>query len=313
MTITPIDLQFQDHPRCTASYLVESGGERALIECGPGSATPRLTEGLDQLGCKAADISKVLLTHVHLDHAGAAGWWARQGAQIYVHERGARHLADPTKLIQGARMVYGDSLESLWGEILPVPADHLTCLQDGDTVTVGSTTLTAWDTPGHARHHHCYVTDGFAFTGDVAGMRLPDETYISPTTAPSQFDPEAYRASLQRLLDGGFDTLYLTHFGPVTDVADHLQRYRQLIAEVSELVRLHLDHPVEIFTAHNRERAEAEGVSREHWALYELGNPCAMCAAGIQLYWQKRNAQAVSSAAERSSTTPGETNSREGR
>jgi len=288
MKITPIDLRFQGKPACIAAYLLESEGELALVESGPASTLDALTDGLARHGVSPADISKVLLTHVHLDHAGAAGWWGRQGIPAFVHERGARHLIDPTKLIEGARLVYGDRLDELWGETLPTPAEQVTSLTDGDTVSIGPTSLAAWDTPGHAKHHHVFVADGIAFAGDVAGVRLPGETYISPTTAPSQFDPEAYDRSIARLLKADLDTLYLTHFGAVHDVADHLERYRRILSEVTDLVHRNLPDPTEAFTAYNQTRAQHEGVSPETWARYETANPSAMCAAGIQLYWDKQ-------------------------
>ncbi len=294
MQIHTIDLNFRGQSQCIAAFLLECGSHLALIETGPESTAENLEAGIRKLGFQPADVRKVLVTHVHLDHAGAAGWWAQQGAQIYVHERGARHLVDPSKLITGARMVYGDQLEALWGEVRPIPQAQVTALSDGDTVEVGATTIRAWDTPGHARHHHAFVVDGVAFTGDVAGVRLPGQTYISPATAPSQFEPEPYVASIRRLAEAKFDALYLTHFGEVRDVTQHLERYEPVIRDAAELVRERMktgasrEDLVQALTDFNRARAEAENVDETTWCRCENANPTDMCADGIALYWQRQ-------------------------
>lgn len=297
MNIHTLDLLFQGLPQSIASYLIESDGELALVETGPTSTLDALLYGIRKLGFDPKDIRKVLVTHVHLDHAGSAGWWAAQGARVFVHERGAKHLIDPSKLIHGARMVYGDQLESLWGEVRPVPEERVTPLGDGDTVTIGRMTLTARDTPGHAYHHHTYAAHSIAFTGDVAGVRLPGSDYISPTTAPSQFDPEAYLKSIDGLRKARFSRLYLTHFGPVEDVDSHWDRYASIIQGVAGLVEAHRrngasrDEIVEAFTAYNHTRALRDGCNEEIWQRYENANPSPMSADGVRLYGEKADDQ----------------------
>lgn len=293
MRITPIDLLFRDTPGLIASYLLESGGELALVETGPGSTLEALRQGLREKGVDERDIRKVFVTHIHLDHAGAAGWFAQNGATIYCHPNAARHLVDPSKLMSSARMVYGDQMDTLWGHMLPAPAERVVALQDGESVPLGDLQITAWDTPGHARHHHVFVTGQVCFTGDVAGMRLEASPYLSVTSAPPQFEPPAYLKSVDRLLAGNFETLYLTHFGAVQDVRTHLERYRQRIQEVHTQVAGWLAEGVDAAEVRTRyakaELAEAmrAGASAALWERYEAGNNTSMCADGVRLFCEK--------------------------
>lgn len=295
MRIHTIDLHYADLPHAIACFLVEGEHGLALIETGPGSTLPACLDGLRALGIDPAEIRHVIVTHIHFDHAGAAGWWATQGAHIYVHRVGAPHLIDPSRLLASARQVYGESLERQWGAMLPVPAEQLTALDDGDVVSVGDLRFTAWDTPGHARHHHCLALEDVVFTGDIAGCRLPGERFISPTAAPPQFDPDAYVASIERVAAARPRALYLTHFGLVEDPADHLARYREIVLGSAELVRAHLRNGADRetlaarFDAYNRDRAERDGVTPAVWAQYNTANPFAMSADGIALYWSKQN------------------------
>ncbi len=254
-----------------------------------------LLDGLAQLGFKPTAVQDIFLTHIHLDHAGAAGWWARQGARVHVHPRGARHLVDPSRLLAGAQAVYGDRMKELWGEILPAPEAYVIPVEDNQSIQVGDIELTAWDTPGHARHHHCWILDEehIAFTGDAANVRLNRNRHIALASAPPQFDPPAFEATLSRLEKANFLELYPTHFGVVKDVSDHLSRCRQIVCGSTELVLAHLRNGLsptavsEHFSAYARERAERDGCPPESWDLYELINPCSMCAEGVQLFCQE--------------------------
>ena len=293
MRIRTLDLHFQNTPGLIASYLVESGGEYALIETGPGSTLQTLRTAIREAGVDETAIKKVFVTHIHLDHAGAAGWFAQNGATIHCHPSAARHLIDPTRLFESARLVYQDQMETLWGAMLPAPADKVTALQDGEAVKLGDVEIVAWDTPGHARHHHAFVIGDVCFTGDVAGMRLESSPYLSVTSAPPQFDPVAYLQSVDRLAAANFRTLYLTHFGSVSDVSWHLATYRQRVTEVYERVAAGLREGIS--TEENRRRyAEAEhaiamqaGVSKELWLKGEGANVTSMCADGVRLYCDK--------------------------
>ena len=289
MQVHTLDLRFQGMPGVIAAFLIESGGEWALIETGPGSCHEALVAGIRLVGAEPSQIRHVFVTHIHLDHAGGAGWWAQQGAMVYCHPQAERHLLDPSKLIASARMIYGDRMDSLWGEMLPAPADQLRALKDGEKVKVGAVEITAWDTPGHARHHHAYSVGGVCFTGDVAGVRLQNSAYLSVAAAPPQFDPVAYVNSVDRLAEAGFERLYLTHFGEISDPAEHLRLYRQRIVDVHAFIASEIARGAD--EQQLRERyAESEhvlatrlGVSEALWQTHEQSNGTAMCADGIRL------------------------------
>jgi glyoxylase-like metal-dependent hydrolase (beta-lactamase superfamily II) len=293
MQIHPIDLHFQGQTEIIAAYLIETGKDLALIETGPGSTLPTLQEGIRAMGFAPETVKHVFVTHIHLDHSGAAGWWAQQGATVYAHPKAVPHLVDPSKLIESAQRIYQDRMQSLWGDILPAPAERAVTLKDGDTVKLGKTVITAIDTPGHARHHHAYAIGDVCFTGDVAGMKLPHSRYISVTAAPPQFDPVAYGDSLQRLHAANFSKLYLTHFGEVTDVAGHLSRYAARVEQAYECVASLLERGLtgdalrEAYGKVERTAATKAGVSDADWAKYEGANNTAMCADGIALFCEK--------------------------
>jgi len=293
MRIRTLDLHFQNTPGLIASYLVESGGEYALVETGPGSTLHTLRTAIRDADVDESAIRKVFVTHIHLDHAGAAGWFAQNGATIHCHPNAARHLIDPSRLIESARMVYQEQMDTLWGAMLPAPAERVLAMQDGESVRHGEVEVTAWDTPGHARHHHAFVIGDVCFTGDVAGMRLPDTRYLSVPAAPPQFDPAAYVQSVDRLIAANFQTLYLTHFGPVHDVASHLAAYRPRITQVYQQVAAWLQEGAG--EEENRRRYQAAehaaaihcGLSEQDWQRCELGNGTAMCADGVRLFCVK--------------------------
>ncbi len=292
--IGTIDLNFLGLPHTIASYVLESSDGLVLVEVGPSTCHQALVAGLAEMGATTADVRHVLLTHIHLDHAGAAGWWGQQGARVYVHERGARHLIDPTHLIASAKMIYKEMMDVLWGEILPIPADKLTVLHDNDVLKIGELQIEAWDTPGHARHHLAYVVEDVALTGDVTGVRLSDHIFTGLAGAPPQFDVEAYMGSLDRLEAARFRAIYPTHFGRIDDVMDHLQRYRAIVNSSAALVQAHMQNGadrealVRAFTLFQQERAMRQMLPDAIWQLHEATNKSAMSADGVALYWQKR-------------------------
>lgn len=167
--IITIDLNFQDKTQAIASYLIRHNDGAVLIETGPGSTLPALEAALSAEGLSPRDITHVLVTHIHLDHAGAAGWLAKQGAQIYVHPNGAPHLINPEKLIASATRIYGEKMDQLWGEILPVAEDQLTVPQDAEEIVIGNLRFLPVNTPGHAEHHYSYVFEDICFAAMWAG------------------------------------------------------------------------------------------------------------------------------------------------
>jgi glyoxylase-like metal-dependent hydrolase (beta-lactamase superfamily II) len=287
MTIHPIDLQFQGSPGIIASWLLIVDGEAALVETGPSTCRRALVEGLRGHGVSVSDVKKVFLTHIHLDHAGDAGWWAGQGATVYVHPLGAPHVIDPTRLVESATRVYQDQMQRLWGEIPPAPAENVVAISDNEAIPLGSDLLLAWDTPGHARHHLVWCIAGHCFTGDVAGVRLENSLYLSVAAAPPQFEPPEYLASVQRLRDARFKELHLTHFGTVTDPEPHLVEYARRIEEVT----LTVEQAPGQYGAVELQRARARGVSDELWRRYELANGTEMSSVGITRYLSRANVQ----------------------
>jgi len=225
--VTEIDTLLGGWERVTAGYLVD-GPRPVLVETGSQSSVPTLLAALEDLGVGPGDLAGVVVTHIHLDHAGGAGDVARAfpNATVYVHEKGARHLADPTRLVASAERVYGDLLDSLYGRLDPTPAERIRVLYDGDTVEVGpARALTAIDSPGHAKHHlglHDTVT-GILFVGDAVGVRLPDAGVLRPATPPPDFDLDLAIQSLHRFAERKPTDIALAHYGVVPDPSTILE------------------------------------------------------------------------------------------
>ena len=293
MQIHTIDLHFQGREGLIASFLIESEDGLILIEPGPGSTCDTSVRGIAALGHDPDDVRSVLITHAHLDHAGAGGWWAQRGAKLYVHPKAARHLIDPSRLVASARSVFGDAFDSLWGEMSPAPEENVVILQDGETVQIGGVEIEAIDTPGHCFHHHAFALGDAVFAGDTAGARLGDSNYLSVTSAPPQFDLDAYLTSLERLEKREFTKLYLTHFGEVTEVADHLANYRAEVIGAAKLVRGFVDagndsEAIRVaYQAFQMEQAFKAGLPRAQWDDYQLANSTDMCADGLRMYWER--------------------------
>jgi glyoxylase-like metal-dependent hydrolase (beta-lactamase superfamily II) len=295
MRIHTIDLFFQGHAGLIASFALETAGGITLIETGPGSCHAALLAGLEKIGATVRDVQKIFVTHIHLDHSGAAGWWAQQGATVYVHGRGAAHLIDPAKLIQSATQIYAEQMGVLWGEVLPAPAAQVQTLADGAAVRLDhGLEIRAWDTPGHASHHLVYSCGDLCFSGDQAGMLYPGTRYLSVTSAPPQFEPREYIQSVKRLEQQSFRELYLSHFGLIQGVQAHWKEYAELLQTAAEKVLRWVQSGYSseqihaAYLAAERERAAACGLSEENWQLLELANSTKMCSAGIERWARKQ-------------------------
>jgi len=298
MKVHTLDLHFQGRPNTIASYLVIGPEGPVLVETGPHSTFADLKTGLATHGFSVADIKHVLVTHIHLDHAGAAGWLAREGAHIYVHHVGAPHLIDPTKLLTSATRIYGEKMDSLWGEVIPIPSGQVTALKDGDKISAGGLTFAAWDTPGHAYHHHVFLIEELAFTGDAAGIQLPGIQFVDLPSPPPEFNLELWQQTIDRLLTMPVLAIYPTHFGRVDNWKQHLQTLRALLRSTSEFIRLRLEAGLERdeILAHylevQRDRALAAGMPDEMIDRYEIVTPQYMSVDGIIRYWRKQAASA---------------------
>ncbi len=247
-TVHTIDLMHLGLPGCTAAFLIETSEGPILIESGPASSLEHLHQGIQEAGFEPQDIQHVLLTHIHLDHAGAAGWFAQHGAEIYVHPVGAPHLVDPSRLNSSARRIYKDALDEILGEMEACPEDRVHAIADGETVRIGDSVFTALETPGHAIHHHAWDVElnheHLCFTGDVAGMRIPDCEALTIPFAPPEVDLETWHTSLDRIASLNFDALLLTHSGRTDACSEHLQRMHIQLEEESKMIMRILEDPL---------------------------------------------------------------------
>ena len=226
------DLEYLGTPGHIATCLLETADGLAIVDPGPANTLERLRDAIQGLGATLEDVRILLLTHIHLDHAGATGWLTESHPRIrvYVHERGAPHLVDPSRLLKSATMIYGDRMQELWGEVKPVPADRITPLQGGEKLRFGNRTVAAAYTPGHAWHHLAWYDErsGIAFTGDVIGEHVPPSEAPIPVTPPPDIDVELMIDSGERVLEWKPTRLFPTHFGPIHDpprfVREHAAR-----------------------------------------------------------------------------------------
>jgi glyoxylase-like metal-dependent hydrolase (beta-lactamase superfamily II) len=220
-----IDHELQGVPRTIASYLLTDGDDLTLIETGPATTMETLLGGVRAAGFDPERITRLVVTHIHLDHAGAAGALLQRlpHARLFVHRVGAPHMADPSRLLASATRIFEEDMERLWGKVLPVPEERMVILDDEARIRVGNRILNALHTPGHAPHHlaYCDLESGVMFTGDVAAVRLDDSAYLRPPTLPPEVDIELWRQSIARLRALRPRRLYLTHFGPSNDPEWH--------------------------------------------------------------------------------------------
>ncbi len=274
--ITCIDAQYIDHG-IACFYLVQAGDDYAVIETGTNHSVPLLLQYLHQRGIAPQQVRYVIPTHVHLDHAGGAGAMmaAFPEAQLVVHPRGERHMVDPGRLVAASIAVYGEStFHKLYGEIQPVSQDRVLATGDGDCVQLGSRQLQFRFTEGHARHHHCIWDEQSAgwFTGDMFGVcypwfRFPEGDFVLPSTTPTQFDPDAYLASLALLASYSPQRMYLTHYGAIAYsddkselLASQVAQYAALAADTSvgpqEMPAALLDYALSRLQAHTPSSAQ---------------------------------------------------------
>lgn len=299
--IHTLDLNFMGIQGAIATYLIPHARGGLLIESGPGSTLPALEAALQAHGLQPSDISDVFLTHIHLDHAGAAGWLAQRGARVHVHPVGAPHMIDPDRLLASAARIYGEMMGALWGEFLPVPEERLSVLQDGDQVEVEGHLITAVNTPGHANHHYAYLFEEVCFSGDIGGVRLPGPRHLRLPMPPPDFNIEKWRSSLDRLRQAGFARIAPTHFGIYSDPQWHLDAIAKGLDEVEDWMErtLPADPPIEEineqFLEWSRQRSREDGLEEAHLQVYETANPSWMAGYGMQRYWKKfRSAEQIS-------------------
>ncbi len=295
--VAVIDTHHMGRAHVVASYAL-LGDEPALVDPGPASTLPSLEAGLQAHGLFLEDIRHVVVTHIHLDHAGATGLIvARNPAvQIHVHEKGAPHLVDPSRLVSSAAMLWGDKLEILWGRTIAVPSAAILTLVGGETLRIGGRTLRAYDAPGHAKHHLVWYDEqsGAAFVGDNTGVRLPGVRFTRPATPPPDVDLEAWLRTLAMIEALEPRWLCLTHFGAFDDVAFHLADFRKRLVRWAEVVRAGLasgqSEAEQIAAFEALGAAEAAGLSAaQQVALTQQSGDLSLSWRGLARYWQKRS------------------------
>jgi glyoxylase-like metal-dependent hydrolase (beta-lactamase superfamily II) len=270
----------------------------ALVDPGPSSALPVLRRELERAGIAMADVTTLLLTHIHLDHAGATGTLVRENPRlrVFVHEKGAPHMVDPAKLLASATRLYGDAMDRLWGEVRPVPTEAITMLTGDESVSAAGRDLEVAYTPGHASHHVSYFDRdaGVAFVGDTAGICIVPGGYVLPPTPPPDIDLEGWRGSLTRIERWGPATLFLTHFGPVAPVGAHLREFADHLAMTARLVKVSLaqdgdDAAREAWFAREIKRELRRQMNDADAQTYEVAGRFDLNWRGLARYWRKKS------------------------
>ena len=296
--ISYIDLNFCDTPKAIATGVYASDAGAVLIDPGPGSCIDTLRSLLTAQGIGVGDIDSVLLTHIHLDHAGAAGLLVRDNPRIrvFVHEKGAPHVVDPSKLINSANQLWGvEGVARLWGQMIPVPEANLHVLGERAQIIAGGRPFAVRYTPGHASHHVSYFDDrsGVVWAGDTAGLRFTAKVFTLPPTPPPDIDLQAWRDSLAKIRDWRPETVFITHFGAYGGAAEHLDHIETSLQDVAEMARriIRTDAPEE--AKYEQFKAEVlayirSAVDEQEVRPLEFVGPLEFNWRGLVRYWRKR-------------------------
>lgn len=292
-SVHTIDLNFQGFHNAVAAYLVKHDRGALLAESGPGSTLPALEKAINGHGMQLSDITHVLLTHIHLDHAGASGKLAQNGAVICVHPAGAPHMINPEKLLASASRIYGDKMDSLWGEFLPVPEDKIRLVGHNEELVIHGLKFRALHTPGHAEHHICYLFEDICFSGDVGGVRIPGYPYLRVPMPPPELNFEKWYGTLSMLRQSGMKRIAPTHFGIFEDFDWHISQVESSLKATEKWMETVMpdDPPIEVLREKFADWIETESSKLNMDAHvkkdYDLANPLGMSADGLQRYWRK--------------------------
>ena len=298
-SIVTLDLDWQGRPRAIASALLFSRDFRALVDPGPASTLQNLRDQLAAHECSVSDLQAVFLTHIHLDHAGATGSLLQENPhlQVYVHARGADHMADPSNLLASAQRLYGNDMRRLFGDFLPVPKKNLHVLAGGETLSFGSRELRVLYTPGHASHHVTYfdTAAAVAFVGDTTGICIEGHPFILPATPPPDINIELWDASLDAIAKLQPRQLFLTHFGFSDQPARHIAHYRERLHHWSDFAASVLgagrddQQAMEAFVREVTREASAT-LSAEEISQYGFVGALDLSWLGLARYHRKRMA-----------------------
>ncbi|MDX1939609.1 MAG: MBL fold metallo-hydrolase [Saprospiraceae bacterium] len=289
-----LDLQFLGKANTIAAFLVETSDGPILLETGPYSTYEHLKKELALRAYQLADIQHVFPTHIHFDHAGAAWALAKKGATVYVHPFGHKHLHNPEKLWNSAKMIYQDKMEYLWGATEGIPEEKLRIVSHGEVYNIGNMEIIGWHTPGHAIHHIAWQIGDALICGDVAGVRISNGIVVPPCPPPD-IQIEDWQESLQLIRKLNIKTLYLTHYGAFQDVQKHLDALEQRLLDRAAWMKPHFEKGTDIrditplFQKYVKEEMISNGITnQEILQQYENANPSWMSVAGLLRYWQKK-------------------------
>lgn len=289
-----IDLKFLDTNEAIASFLIETSHGPVLVETGPESTFEQLKAGIERNGYHLEEIKHVFLTHIHFDHAGAAWKLAETGAKIYVHPVGAPHLASPEKLWNSAKQIYGDEMERLWGEMKPIPTGQIIEVQHEEELKFGNIKFKALHTPGHATHHIAWKMENVIFTGDVAGVKINGGPAVPPCPPPD-INIKDWEVSLAILKAEKPDCLYLTHFGIINNVNEHLDSLCYMLHDWIKWIKPYFDantdqkKVIPLFMEYTKIHLTREGCDEALIKVYEYANPSWMSVAGLYRYWKLKS------------------------
>jgi glyoxylase-like metal-dependent hydrolase (beta-lactamase superfamily II) len=295
--LSPLDLEHLGNDQVIASCLLKSRFDLALVDPGPSSTLPKLRSGLKAHGMSVDDISHILLTHIHLDHAGATGTLVAENPRIrvFVHQRGAAHLVAPERLLRSAERLYGSEMHRLWGEFLPVPSSSICSLDGGERIAAGGRTLEVLYTPGHASHHVSYLdtTRGLFFVGDTAGIRIAG-CRVFPATPPPDIEVDLWNRSLDQICERRPEALFLTHFGFSEQVDRHISELRKGLTDWSMTVHRSLqttgsDQSLSERFSENMRTSLWQRIPDTWVARYQAAGPLALSWYGLARYWRKRD------------------------
>jgi glyoxylase-like metal-dependent hydrolase (beta-lactamase superfamily II) len=296
--ISYVDLNFCDTPKAIATGVYGSDAV-VLIDPGPGSCIDTLRSLLKAQGIRVSDIESLLITHIHLDHAGATGLLVEENPKIkvFVHEKGAPHLIDPSKLINSANQLWGvEGVARLWGKVIPVPQANLHVLGERDRILAGGRLFDVRYTPGHASHHVSYFDEGsgIVWAGDTAGLRFTSKVFTLPPTPPPDIDLEAWRESVAKIRAWKPETVFITHFGPYSGVAEHLDHFETSLHDVAEIAKRAIDSDISDEAKYARFKADVEayvhraGVTDDDVRPLEHVGPLEFNWRGLVRYWKKK-------------------------
>jgi len=287
-----IDLEFQGVKNAIAAFIVETSEGPVIVETGPHSTFPTLKKGIEKAGFTISDIKHVFLSHIHFDHAGAAWAFAELGAKIYLHPIGAPHMQDPSRLVHSAKRIYKDQMDVLWGQLRPINQNHLVVTDHGEKIKVGDTEFIGWHTPGHAVHHIAWQVGNNLFAGDVAGIKIENGLVMAPCPPPD-IHIEDWMQSIELINGLNLQSLFLTHFGKVDQVNQHLNDLSTCLTNWAEWMKPYAIQNEDIqtiipkFQAYIADQLRDFGLSESSVRQYETANPSWMSVAGLMRYWKK--------------------------